>query len=60
MVKRLFLGNPGGRSKPGRPELRWLDCVEDNLKTFGVRRWRKKEEDHEELAIISKEEMVKL
>jgi hypothetical protein len=24
MVKRVFLGNPGGRRKPGRPRLRWL------------------------------------
>jgi hypothetical protein len=32
MVKRVFLGNPGGRRKPGRPRLRWLDCVEDDLK----------------------------
>jgi hypothetical protein len=33
MVKRVFLGNPGGRRKPGTPRLRWLDCVEDYLKT---------------------------
>jgi hypothetical protein len=38
MVKRVFLGNPGGRRKPGRLRLRWLDCVEDDLKTLGVRR----------------------
>jgi hypothetical protein len=28
MVKRVFLGNPGGRKKPERPGLRWLDCLE--------------------------------
>jgi hypothetical protein len=37
MVKRVFGGNPGERRKPGRPWLRWLDCVEDDLKALGVR-----------------------
>jgi hypothetical protein len=60
MVKRVFLGNPGGRKKPKRPRLRWLDCVEDDLKILGVRRWRKRVEDHEEWAIVLKEAMVKL
>jgi hypothetical protein len=23
-VKKVFLGKPGGRRKPGRPQLRWL------------------------------------
>jgi hypothetical protein len=60
MVKRVFLGNPEGRKKPKRPRLRWLDCVEDDLKILGVRRWRKSVEDHEEWAIVLKEAMVKL
>jgi hypothetical protein len=60
MVKRVFLGNPGGRRKPGRPRSRWLDCVQDDLKTSGVRRWRKKVADHEEWAIVLNEAMVKL
>jgi hypothetical protein len=60
MVKRVFLGKPGGRRKPERPRLRWLDCVEDDLKTSGVRGWRKRAEDREELAIILEEAMVKL
>jgi hypothetical protein len=44
MTKRVFLGNPGGRRKPGGPRLRWLYCVEDDLKKLGGRRWRKKAE----------------
>jgi hypothetical protein len=58
MVKRVFLRNPGRRKKPGRPRLRWLDCIEDDLKT--LRRWRKRVEDREARAIILKEGMVKL
>jgi hypothetical protein len=57
MVKRVFLGNPGGRRKPRRPRLRLSDCVEDELKTLGV---RKKAEDCEEWAINLKEAVVKL
>jgi hypothetical protein len=30
------------------------------MKTLGVRRWRKRAEDREEWAIVSKEAMVKL
>jgi hypothetical protein len=48
MVKRVFWGNPRGRRNPGRPRLRWLDCMEDDLKTLGVRRWRKRAEDRRE------------
>jgi hypothetical protein len=59
-IESVFLGNPGGRRKPRRPRLRWLDCVEDDLKTLGVRTWRKRVEDGEGWAIILKEAMVKL
>jgi hypothetical protein len=34
--------------------------VEDDLKTLGVRRWRKRAEDREEWTTILKEAMVKL
>jgi hypothetical protein len=60
IVNRVFLGNPGERWKPGRPRLRWLNCVEDDLKTLGVRRQRKRAEDREEWAIILKAAVVKL
>jgi hypothetical protein len=60
MVEREFLGNPGRRRKPGRPKLRWFYCVEDDLKTLCMRRWRKDAEDWEEWAIILKKTMVKL
>jgi hypothetical protein len=53
MVKR----NSGGRRKPRSPRLRWLDYVEDDVITLVVRRLRTRAEDHEEWAIILKEEL---
>jgi hypothetical protein len=44
-VKIVFVGTPDGRSKAGRPKLKWLDCIENDLKCMCVKRWRKKAED---------------
>jgi hypothetical protein len=43
-VKKVMLGKPGRRRKAGRPKLRWLDCIENDLKSMDVKRWRKKAE----------------
>jgi hypothetical protein len=60
MVKREFLGNPGGKRKPGRTKSRWLDCIEDDLKTLEVRRFKEKAEDREEWAIVLKKTVFEL
>jgi hypothetical protein len=57
-VKKVFLGKPDGRSKAGRPELRWLDCIENDPKSMGAKRWRKKAEDKSVWAVILKEALV--
>jgi hypothetical protein len=43
-VKKVFLGEPDGRRKARRPKLRWLDCIENELKAMDVKRWRQKAE----------------
>jgi hypothetical protein len=58
-MKKVFMGKPGGRRKAGRPKLRWMDCIENDLKSMGVQRWRKKTEDRSIWAIILKEALVK-
>jgi hypothetical protein len=45
--KKILGGRPEGKSSIGRPRLRWLDDVND-LKSMGVRQWRKKAEDRGE------------
>jgi hypothetical protein len=39
MVKKLFDRKLEER-RIGRPRLRWLDDVEADLKTVGIKRWR--------------------
>jgi hypothetical protein len=57
-VKKIFLGKPDGRRNAGRPKLRWLGCVENDLKSMGVKRWRKKADDRSVWAVILKEALV--
>jgi hypothetical protein len=44
-VQKVFLGKTGRRRKGGRPNLKWLDSIENDLKLMDVKRWRKKAED---------------
>jgi hypothetical protein len=53
-IKKVFLG----RRETGRPKLRPLDGIENDLKSMGVNRWRKKTEDRSVWAVILKEALV--
>ena len=44
-VKKLTLLRPEGRRRTGRPKLRWLDGVEKDLGTLGIRGWRRRSLD---------------
>jgi len=59
-VKKIFERNLEGRRGRGRPRLRWINDVEDDLRNLGVKRWRKKALNREDWASIIKEAKAKL
>jgi hypothetical protein len=59
-VKKIFGGKLGGRRGRGRPRLRWINDVEDDLRKPGVKRWRMKALDRVEWASIIREAKAEL
>jgi hypothetical protein len=59
-VKKILEGKLEGRRGKGRPRLRWINGVEDDLRKLGVKRWRMKALNREEWASIIMEAKVKL
>jgi hypothetical protein len=47
-VKKIFERKLERRRSSGRPRLRWINDVEDDLRKLGVKRWRTKALEREE------------
>jgi len=57
-VMKVFLEEPDGRRKAGRSKLRWLDCIENVLKSMGAKKCREKAADGSGRAIVLKETLL--
>jgi hypothetical protein len=58
-VKKVYEGSMAGRRCRDRPRLRWIDDVEEDLRSMGVKRWRKRTLDRRERVAIVKEAKAK-
>ena len=59
-VKKIFEGKLEGKRSGGRPRLRWINDVEDDLRKLGVKRWRAKALDRVGWASVIREAKAKL
>jgi hypothetical protein len=42
VIKKLYMSKPEGRRSVGRPKIRWLDDVEEDLRKMRISGWRGK------------------
>jgi len=56
--RKLTLHKPEGTRRVGRPAIRWLDSIEEDLKIMGVRNWRRKTQDRDQWRAIVEEAKV--
>jgi hypothetical protein len=55
MPKRVMREKIYTRRKRGRPKVRWLDDVHEDLREMGIEGWRRKDQDRHQWRRISQE-----
>jgi len=58
LVKRLHQNAPEGSRGVGRPRLRWMDDVREDLRRMCVRNWRIRAHRRDEWKMVVKEAKV--
>jgi hypothetical protein len=51
---KIFENKPEGSRRMGRPRLRWLEDVENDLREMKIKRWRQKAVGREEWVSVIK------
>jgi len=55
VVKRLYQNTPEGSRRVGRPRLRWMDDVREDLRRMGVTNWRIRAHGRDNWKVVMKE-----
>jgi len=58
VVKRLYQNTPEGSRRVGRPRLRWMDDVWEDLRRMGVTNWRIRAHRRDDWKMVVKEAKV--
>jgi hypothetical protein len=48
VIRKLYMSKPEGRRSVGRPKVRWLDDVEEDLRKMRISDWRWKARTRDE------------
>jgi hypothetical protein len=55
MPKRVMREKTYTRRKRGRPKVRWIDDVQEDLREMGIEGWRRKAQDRDQWRRIAQE-----
>jgi hypothetical protein len=55
VIKKLYMSKPEGRRSVGRPKVRWLDDVEEDLRKMRISGWRGKARRRDEWKSVLRE-----
>ena len=58
VVKRLYQNTPEGSRSVGRPRLRWMNNVREDLRRMGVTNWRIRAHRRDDWKMVVKEDKV--